>query len=805
MSYRDDESRVRELLAQLSGTEPQDWHLVFKARYGMLVVFEQLAAAQGKGEVLTQAFTCLTAVNPIVSAGLTPRYVDIEESSLMMDPELVAIQGHTRAVVMQHTFGIMAEERSLALAEKVHSGGCILVEDSAHCLTEMTRNANGIPVADVSVHSFGVEKLLPTRFGGAVYVNPLMKDQRLKKSIDAALDQLPILSASTSGVSRAYALENALLNRVPAGIGSRLKSSLTARRLFEPPISPEEVQGALPHPASKPSGWMLKEILSQLQLIDVVRAQRCSAVRSYLEATANSDALVPADIIPDQPLVRFPIFAPTAGAAERAIEAVNSAGFFAGHWYRPLLFPGTTDESFAFTPDDEHLPVTRSLSERAVNFQTNQPPQTCRRIAATAISSIDAVPGRSADLGNADFVPIFMGTGLGTYALARSLHQAYGVRSLALGRAALDETADSAIVEIRVYPSFGDEEFIIETLLALAREFEGRKLLLIPAIEFYTNVVSRNRAVLDEHFVIPLPPQKLVERLIDKRTFYEACAAAGLAYPDTAFVTKEEHSKGWDPDSLAFVPPLIIKPADTDTYQRTQFPGRKKIYRAESLGEVTTVVDMIYGSEYCGDLVIQQYLGGGEEVMRVANTYSDRQGKTVFISVGQVILTELNPSLVGNNNAIATVSDPSLAEKMRHFLDRVGYTGLANFDFMLDTETGEYKVLEVNLRAGATNFYTMAAGGTLAEYVVEDLVYNRSLPMLETEDEALWVNVPAPILALFSPKSTRQQLARARAGGVLHTLVYKEDHSARRFTKRVRLAVKRSVDYFRYNGKRLNK
>ena len=51
--------------------------------------------------------------------------------------------------------------------------------------------------------------------------------------------------------------------------------------------------------------------------------------------------------------------------------------------------------------------------------------------------------------GNADFVPVILGTHIGAYNIARCLHEAYGVRSLALGRIALRETAHSAIVDVR--------------------------------------------------------------------------------------------------------------------------------------------------------------------------------------------------------------------------------------------------------------------------------------------------------------------------------------------------------------------
>lgn len=805
MSYEDDETRVKDQLAQISGTSADDWYLVFKARYGMAVCFEQIAALRGRGEVITQAFTCLTAVAPILSGGLSPRYADINESTLMIDPDLISLTPATRAVVMQHTFGMMCTVPSRALANKVLEASAVLVEDSAHCVGQMTKDSDGRPMADLSIHSFGVEKVLPTRFGGAVYVNPAMRDQELRKQITRALSDLPVVSNRVSLVSRGYAVENAVLNRTPGSLGNRAKAALAAQNLFEAPISPSEAAGHLPYRPTRPSAWMLRDITKHLEEIDSIRRTRCEATKRYRKIFAQSNVMLPRELSDNDALVRFPVFAASAGASERAIEAVNSAGYFAGHWYRPLLFPGVNGDEFGFDPQGNDLPVTRSMAARVLNFQTTNAPHVCAEIARIAVDSLDQRPAQHTEVGNDDFVPVFLGTGLGVYALARSMHEEYGVRSLALGRARLNETDASAIIEVRAYASFDDPDFIIETVTALGNEFQGKKVLLIPAIEFYTNVISRHRDELGDRFLIPLPASDLVEKLIDKRSFYETCVDIGLPTPETQFVSRVDFEGGWDAEQACFQLPVIIKPADTDTYQRIPFPGRKKVYRADTVQEVNDVFRLVYGSGYAGDLVIQEYLRGGEEVMRVANTYSDHKGKTRFIAIGQIILTDVNPSRVGNSNAISAAKDPVMAEKLRQFLDALGYAGLANFDLMYDAAAGEYKVLEVNLRAGASNFYTVGANGNLAKYIVDDLVYGRELPFLEAEEGALWINVPSLVLTLFAPKSTRAQLQRARSEGTIHTLAYPADRSARRFIKRAKESLKRSTDYILYNARRLNR
>jgi dTDP-4-amino-4,6-dideoxygalactose transaminase len=142
-------TRVQELLAERTDTNPRDWYFTFKARYGMQVVFAELARSLGGGTVATQAFTCATAVDPIVVAGLTPHYCEIDLDTLAIKPP---IADDYAAVVLQHTFGIVSPA-----AAQIAAAGGLVIEDSAHCVGRMAKDNSGRPLADISVHSFGVE------------------------------------------------------------------------------------------------------------------------------------------------------------------------------------------------------------------------------------------------------------------------------------------------------------------------------------------------------------------------------------------------------------------------------------------------------------------------------------------------------------------------------------------------------------------------------------------------------------------------------------------------------------------------
>ncbi|TWE13098.1 ATP-grasp domain-containing protein [Rudaeicoccus suwonensis] len=398
--------------------------------------------------------------------------------------------------------------------------------------------------------------------------------------------------------------------------------------------------------------------------------------------------------------------------------------------------------------------------------------------------------------GNDDFVPVILGSGLNAYNIARSLREVFGVRSLAIGRFASRETAHSQIIDVRVVPGLGEADVVIQTLRDVAAEFTGRKLVLFPTIEFYTNVVLRNRAELDQLFLIPLVSTEVADRLMDKTDFYRTCADLGVPHPKTVVV---EPDSSIDVDGMPFDYPVIVKPADTDSYPRLSFAGKQKVYLVNDGAELTDLCARIFAAGYTGNLIVQEYLSGDESVMQVANSYSDTTGSARVISAGQVVLTEYNPVLIGNNNAIIPINDDALTSAIRTFLDGVGYVGLANFDVMVDERTGESKLLEVNLRPGATSYYTMAGGLNLIATAVHDLVYDRRDEFTSAQQERLWVNVPYPVVLRYAPPSLRTQLRRAAKLGRIHTLDYGPDLSRQRRLDIARINARHCLDYIKFS------
>ncbi|WP_061963276.1 DegT/DnrJ/EryC1/StrS family aminotransferase [Demequina aurantiaca] len=385
---------VRTSLAELTSTAAEDWHLVFKARYGMQQVFAALNAASEVRGVVTQSLTCATAVDPIMVAGQRPVYGDISEQSLALDPDRLPAPASWGAVVIQHTFGIVDAARSARLAAAARANSALVVEDSAHALGRMVRSADGTPLADVSIHSFGAEKSLPTKFGGAIWVNPEMADTAVREDITRRLESMRPPGSRLALAARTYRLQMAVLRRLPGGVGRATRRALTSAKLFEPPVAPSEQEGRLAHSDVGASPWVVGHMSEHLPGLAALEATRIAAVGVYAKVLSD---LMPwsADVV-GQPLIRMPLLTPDAVDTAAVVDALRDRGIYVGTWYRPALFPGVADpEAYCYDPNDPNLSVTRDVIERIVNLPTSVTEAEAERIARDTLDVLEVLRNAS--------------------------------------------------------------------------------------------------------------------------------------------------------------------------------------------------------------------------------------------------------------------------------------------------------------------------------------------------------------------------------------------------------------------------
>ncbi len=381
---------LRQRLAELTSTRAEDWFLFMRARHGMATVYQILHQCFGQGTVTTQAYTCVTAVNPILVAGLKPEYGDIDPDSIALVPDSAPLHSQTRAVVWQNTFGILADSKAALLRSRVQSTPAIFLEDSAHCVGSMVRDNQGEPLADISVHSFGVEKLLPTKFGGAIWINPRLGErspqhQRFMEELKTACAGVRAPQGREEKAMRRYFNQVRVLNHLPQKLSGPLRKTLIKTDSFLAPIIPLEQQGKLDRVPSLPSKWAADQALAQLKNIEDTRRRRQQVQHIYQEKLTRQ-LQIPAAINDSQALVRFPIFVEDATSdikAESLFSFLRTRGYYPGRWYRPALFPGVKEyELYNLDSELSDLPNTKRLIESAINLPTQESVPRAQEIAS---------------------------------------------------------------------------------------------------------------------------------------------------------------------------------------------------------------------------------------------------------------------------------------------------------------------------------------------------------------------------------------------------------------------------------------
>lgn len=841
--------QLREYISQKTATAAQDWFFTFRAREALQVVCRQLYEAKGLGEVLTQLLTCSTVPEGIMAGGLKPRYLDIDEDTLAVRPELVTGE-NVRALIYQHSYGMFDAASAKALKEALRGtvGGvsanvtcsALFIEDCAHCALAMEKDWEDRPVADVSLHSFGVEKMIKTTFGAAVWVNPDMEDKALRERIVSAFEALPDLDPATAASVKSYRNRFRVLSHLPMRLRKPLRAKWVAKHKFIPAVAEDELAGKTILEPSLPTDEVLARVLEKLKGLDENEAQRKAAVLAYLdallpraaefegakdgspEAEGSNEAAaeakdsnaaspindercgkggqsaacteplwtIPAAARKARPLLWLPVVVDSPGRAERICRALNAKGFYSSRWGRPLLFPGVTKHAmFCAEGADASCPGAVHVSQNLVLLPTNRKPAEVEQILGI-FKDIMAEDARPQD----SFAAVLLGTETSVYNMARAFYEAYGIKSNAYGQKPLQQTANSKFVTVRCNKDFAEPEGFVRVLNSEAWRYRGRIALLLSCGDSYTKLLSACRDRLDPVYLPVCPDEDVAYAVNFKAKFYEICEQAGVPYPKTVRLTGPQLPE----EDLGY--PAVLKPDDADNYRDHPFEGQKKAFILKDRAALEKALADTYAAGYEGIMLLQEFIPGGDENMRVVNGYKRSDGKLALMAMGQPLLEDYSPMAIGNYMVILAHGNDQVYDTVEKLLEHIPYLGYFNLDLKYDSRDGLYKVFDFNPRMGRSSYYVTLAGNNLAECVVDDYVRNCPAVTKRAHEETVWADVPNSIVKKYvndgpDKEKALQLMAEGKCGG---TFKNSGDDNWKRRIRQLKTDLRNIRNYKRY-------
>lgn len=129
----------------------------------------QLVLGIGSGdEVITTPYTFIATVNTIIHVGATPVFVDIDPTTMNINPDLLeqAITPRTKAIIPVHFAGYPCEMNRIM--EIAHKYNIKVIEDAAHATYTLYDGKPIGSIGDVTAFSFYATKNLATGEGGMV-------------------------------------------------------------------------------------------------------------------------------------------------------------------------------------------------------------------------------------------------------------------------------------------------------------------------------------------------------------------------------------------------------------------------------------------------------------------------------------------------------------------------------------------------------------------------------------------------------------------------------------------------------------
>lgn len=319
-----------------------------------------------------------------------------------------------------------------------------------------------------------------------------------------------------------------------------------------------------------------------------------------------------------------------------------------------------------------------------------------------------------------DVRPLILGTDDNSYSVARSYYEAFGKKSISVGSGLLYAYKHTKITDLTYKSGFSshDDQFV-SMLNEKAKKHPDTKFIIFAPNEVYLDVLYRNLDRLDFDFDTAYPFGDIYRNIYHKSQFYRYLDTIGVRYPKTELISKDNI------DSLSLDGDLFMKPDNFPELYNLDFDKRQKGYKVGSRSEAIEILRQIYDAGYKSDMIVQEYVNGGDGYEYSLNGYRSTKKETSMV-LARNIISDMRALSVGNHLVQIDAQNEKMYEIAKHIVDELDYVGLFNFDFKLDSKTGEIFVFEMNQRQGRTFYYSTLAGVNLIELAINDKGYGES-------------------------------------------------------------------------------
>src|SRR5438876_7519834 len=260
-----------------------------------------------------------------------------------------------------------------------------------------------------------------------------------------------------------------------------------------------------------------------------------------------------------------------------------------------------------------------------------------------------------------------------------------------------------------------DEEQFVNLLVDYSKKI-GRALLL-PADDAMLSAVSKNKPLLENHYLVACPDREITERIIDKKHTYELAERIGIAAPRTLIPKSQK-----DLESFAghIDYPCLVKPRQSHRYYEV---FNRKMVKVQDFDEMVSAYRQ--ASDAGIEVMLQEYIPGDDTHGVNYNSYFCHGRPLVEFTAAKV---RLSPPEFGVPSVVMSQEIEGVLEPGRKLLHALGFQGFSCVEFKKDPRDGAYKLMEVNGRHNRSSHLAVCCGINFPWLEYQHLV-NGQLPI----------------------------------------------------------------------------
>lgn len=343
-------------------------YLYGSARSALYALLKSLEL-DNSDEIIITGFTCDVVPNAVINAGCKPVYADIDPLTYGMAPKAVlnSITSRTRAIIIQHTFGIPANLD--ALLEIANKYNLFVIEDCAVSLGSRYNGKLTGTFGDAAIFSFELSKTITSCRGGLLIINShrnscVSRHDSFYQKVHEQNKQY------SSNILFQLGLSGILYRPIIHNMGKYIAAFMFKRQIFKASTSAVEKEAHLPedylHILSNQQAMILYRQWKRLPRLINNSQELTNFYYSQLKECKGIEVPSPPQISSAN-LIRYPIITENRSElqqllAHRKVEL--------GLWFTaPVSSPGIIQEVFKYMGGT--CPEAERISTKVCNLPTH--------------------------------------------------------------------------------------------------------------------------------------------------------------------------------------------------------------------------------------------------------------------------------------------------------------------------------------------------------------------------------------------------------------------------------------------------